>query len=326
MKLQKSNIGRQVFFLSCSLLLIAAKAASQESSSKPGEISASTPNEPIGSGGPGTALKGVLSATCSQNQVEFVRFLTARNKEAFSRMSPPARVALMKRFVLLNEPGKPSATANPAGRPIVRCQTPEVTTEMQIGGAELRDNIAFLPMELRDSTGENVHQVVMGFVREDGEWKLLSLGLLLLDLPALEVEWDAAEIETTEGNAVESVNKVAGAIEAYRKKYSRLPESLANLGQPLHGAATGEAAGLLDSDLANGMKNGYNIRYVILGASTLGAPAKYELSATPLQYGRTGRRSFFRDSDGVLHAADRHGAVGNATDPKWIKPSADASP
>ena len=225
----------------------------------------------------------------------------------------------MKRFVLLNEPGKPSASANPAGRPIVRCQTPEVTTEMQIGGPELRDNIAFLPMELRnatDSTGEDVHEVVMGFVREDGEWKLLSLGLLLLDLPSLEVEWDAAEIDTSEKSAIESVKKVGDGIEAYRKKYLRLPESLANLGPPLHGDANGEAAGLLDSDLANGMKNGYNIRYAILGASTLGAPAKYEISATPLQYGRTGRRSFFRDSNGTLHAADRHGAVGNTTDPK----------
>jgi len=296
-----------------------ANAVSQESSSKPSESSASAAGEISGSGGPSAALKAVLTATCSQNQAEFVRFLTARNKEAFSRMSPPARVALMKRFVLLNEPGKPTASANPAGRPIVRCQTPEVTTEMQIGGAELRDNIAFLPMELRDatdSTGEDVHQVVMGFVREDGEWKLLSLGLLLLDLPALEVEWDAAEIETTEKSAIESVNKVGEAIEAYRNKYLRLPESLANLGPPLHGAANGEAAGLLDSDLANGVKNGYNIRYVILGASTLGAPAKYAVSGTPTQYGRTGRRSFLRDSTGVLHAADRHGAVGSETDPK----------
>jgi len=316
---RKSQLQRLAFFLTCSLLLAATNAISQESTSKPGESSKDAPSEPASSGGPSAALKAVLSATCSQNQAEFVRFLTARNKEAFSRMSPPARVALMKRFVLLNEPGKPSASSNPAGRPIVRCQTPEVTTEMQIGGAELRDNIAFLPMELRDatdSTGEDVHRVVMGFVREDGEWKLLSLGLLLLDLPALEVEWDAAEIESTEKSAIASVSKVAVAIEAYRNKFLRLPESLANLGPPLHGTANGEAAGLLDSDLANGMKNGYNIRYAILGASTLGAPAKYELSADPLQYGRTGRRSFLRDANGILHAGDRHGAVGSATDPK----------
>jgi hypothetical protein len=234
-------------------------------------------------------------------------------------MTPPARVALMKRFVLLNEPGKPAASANPAGRPMVRCQTPEVTTEMQIGGAELRDNIAFLPMELRnatDSTGANVHQITMGLVREEGEWKLLSLGLLLLDLPALEVEWDTAEMESTEKAAIEALKKVSAAVEAYRNKYPHLPESLANLGPPLHGSANGEAAGLVDSDLANGMKNGYAIRYVIVGASALGAPAKYELAATPLQYGRTGRRSFFRDSNGTLHAADRRGAVGSEADPK----------
>jgi hypothetical protein len=234
-------------------------------------------------------------------------------------MTPQARVALMKRFVLLNEPGKATASANPAGRPIVHCQTPDVTTEMQIGGADLRDNVAFLPMELRnatDTTGSDAHQITLGLVREDGDWKLLSLGLLLLDLPALEVEWDVAEMETTERSAIEALNKVAKAVEAYRNKYSRLPESLANLGPPLHGAANGEAAGLVDSDLANGMKNGYSIRYAILGASTLGAPAKYELAATPQQYGRTGRRSFFRDSNGVLRAADRRGAVGSEADPK----------
>ncbi len=306
-------------FLSWAFLLVAANARSQESSSKPGESSASPPSETANSGGPTAALKAVLSAACSQNQTEFVRFLTARNREAFSRMTPLARVALMKRFVLLNEPGKPMASANPAGRPILRCQTPDVTTEMQIGGAEFRDNIAFLPMELRsatDTTGANVHQINMGLVREDGDWKLLSLGLLLLDLPALEVEWDAAEMESTERDAIEALKKVSAAVEAYRNKYLRLPESLANLGPPLHGAANGEAAGFLDSDLANGMKNGYAVRYVIVGASTLGAPAKYELAATPLQYGRTGRRSFFRDSNGALHAADRRGAVGSEADAK----------
>ena len=319
MKARKSRKSERLLFLTCAFLLAAANALPQESSSRPDASSTSASGEVANSSGPSAALKAVLSAACSQNQTEFVRFLTARNREAFSRMTPPARVALMKRFVLLNEPGKSTASANPAGRPIVRCQTPDVTTETQIGGAELRDNIAFLPMELRDATdaaGGNVHQITMGLVREDGQWKLLSLGLLLLDLPALEVEWDTAEMESTEKSAIESLKKVSAAIEAYRNKYPHLPESLANLGPPLHGAPNAEAAGLVDSDLANGMKNGYAIRYVIVGASTLGAPAKYEVAATPLQYGRTGRRSFFRDSNGALHAADRRGAVGSEADPK----------
>jgi hypothetical protein len=64
------------------------------------------------------------------------------------------------------------------------------------------------------------------------------------------------------------------------------------------------------------MKNGYSFRYVIVGASGLGAPAKFELAAAPLNYGRTGHRSFFRDTAGTFRGADRHGAVGAASDPR----------
>lgn len=302
-----------------SISLMASSAFAQDARTKP---STSPGNAPIAAtvpAGPGAALRDVLAAACSQNQTEFARFLTARNKEAFARMTPSARIALMKRFVLLNEPGKATLSTNPAGRPIVRCETPAVTTEMQVGGAEIRENIAFLPMELRDvtdSAGATARQINMGLVREEGEWKLLSLGILFLDLPALEVEWDEADIEATEKDALEALKIIAAAIESYRKKYLRLPESLANLDQPSHGAPGIEAAGFLEADLAKGVKNGYAFRYVIVGGSDVGAPAKYELSATPLRYGRTGRRSFFRDSNGGLHAADHQGALGSENDPR----------
>jgi hypothetical protein len=301
---------RRVLLFFCVASFTANAGFAQESSSPSNAPAATTP---------AAALRDVLSAACSQNQTDFARFLTARNRQAFLRMTPSARIALMKRFVLLNEPGKPSASTNPAGRPILRCQTPAVTTEMQIGGTELRDNIAFLPMELRDTTrasAATVRQVTMGLVREDAEWKLLSLGLLLLDLPSLEAEWDAFETDATEHDALEALRAIADAVEIYRKKFTRLPESLANLGPPVHGSANADTADLLDPALATGMKNGYAFRYVIAGASNLGAPAKYELAATPLRYGRTGKLSFFRDSNGSFHAADRNGAVGSASDPK----------
>jgi hypothetical protein len=311
---------RRVLFFFCIASFTASAGFAQESSSQPNAPAVTVPAAaPLTATTPAATLRDVLSAACSQSQTEFARFLTARNKQAFARMTPLARVALMKRFVLLNEPGKPTASTNPAGRPILRCQTPAVTTEMQIGGVELRDNIAFLPMELRDTAdapAATVRQVTMGFVREDSEWKLLSLGLLLLDLPSLEAEWDAAETDTTERGAFEALRGIADAVETYRKKFARLPDSLANLGPPVHASVNAEAADLLDSDLATGMKNGYAFRYVIAGASNLGAPARYELAATPLRYGRTGKLSFFRDSNGAFHAADHNGAVGSGSDPK----------
>src|SRR5882672_5661643 len=311
---------QRVLLLFCIAIFAADAGFAQESSSQPNASAGIVPAAAsLAATNPATALRDVLSAACSQSQTDFARFLTARNKQAFARMTPSARIALMKRFVLLNEPGKPAASTNPAGRPILRCQTPAVTTEMQIGGAELRDNIAFLPMELRDTTdatASTVRQITMGLVREDAEWKLLSLGLLLLDLPTLEAEWDAAETDATEHGALEALRAVADAVEIYRKTFTRLPESLANLGPPVRGSANADAADLLDSDLAAGMKNGYAFRYVIAGASNLGAPAKFELAATPLRYGRTGKLSFFRDSNGGFHAADRNGAIGSASDPK----------
>lgn len=303
--------------LLCIFLLTATNCVAQESTSKP-DPSPGTPAA-IAQSGPGSALSNALAAACAQNQADFTKFLTARNKESFSRMTPAARVALMRRFVLLDEPGKPAISANPSGRPIVHCETPGGTVEMQIGGADVRENMAFLPLELHettDSTGASARQINMGLVREEGEWKLLSLGVLLLDLPALEAEWDESEIEATEKDALESLKDIATAVDAYRSKYPHLPESLANLAPPTRGKPSAEAAGLLEADLAKGTKDGYVFRYVIVGANEVGAPAKFELSATPLRYGQTGRRSFFRDSKGILHAADRQGAVGSETDPK----------
>jgi hypothetical protein len=311
-KFSKPILTAPALLLTSLLLPVAGAASAQESSSNPAP-QASSP------AGPSAALRDVLTAACSQSQNDFARFLTVRNKESFSRMAPAARVAFMKRFVLLNEAGKPSVTANPAGRPIVRCDTPAGAAEIQIGGADTRDNMAFLPVDLRDATdssGASAIQVNMGLVRENGEWKILSLGLVLLDLPSLELEWDSAEADKNEQTAIESIKDIAEAVEAYRRKYTRLPESLSSLGPPLRGPENAEAAGLVAGDLAAGMKNGYSFRYVIVGASSLGAPAKFELAATPLNYGRTGHRSFFRDAAGTLRGADRHGAVGAASDPR----------
>jgi hypothetical protein len=311
-KFRKKTPIVQAIVLAALFVFFITGASAQESSSTP-------PTRPPSPNGPSTALSRVLTAACSQSQDDFARFLTARNKESFNRMAPAARVAFMKRFVLLNEPGKPSVTTNPSGRPIVRCDTPAGAAEIQIGGADTRDNVAFLPVLLRDatdSTDASAIQVNMGLVREDGEWKILSLGVVLLDLPSLELEWDSAEADKNEQAAIESMKDIADAVESFRRKYTRLPATLSSLGPPLHGLASADAAQLVDSDLAAGMKNGYSFRYVIVGASGLGAPAKFELAATPLSYGRTGHRSFFRDDTGTLRAADRQGAVGSASDPR----------
>jgi hypothetical protein len=301
-----------VYLLLAPLLMATSRVAAQGSPSETGIPSA--PDAPT------AALRDALFAACSQSQEQFSKFLTGRNAQTFARLTPSARVALMKRFVLLNEPGKASLVPSPSGRPTIRCETPAGAAELQIGGAEIADNFALLPVEVREATdavGNNPIRIKMGLIRENSSWKLISVGLVLLDLPALAFEWDAEEIESTERGAIDTLKKVAEAVEAYRRTYSRLPDSLDKLGPPPRGAApSADAAGLLDSDLAAGLKAGYKLRLVIEGASTVGAPAKYELAAAPESYGRTGRRSFFRDSGGTIRGADHQGAIGSEFDPK----------
>lgn len=268
---------------------------------------------------PSIALKDALVAACSQNSSDFVRALTTRNAEAFGRMTPPARQTLLKRFVLLDKVGKPRTEGSPDGHVLVYCATPEVTTVMEIDKPEVRDNLAYVPLTIKDandSAGVSAHHVVMGMVREGAQWKLVSLGLLFLDLPSLEAEWDRAEIKTNEQGAVASLKQLVEAIENYRKTYTRLPDALKVLGPAAGGTAKPESAGLVDQEMAAGYKDGYLFRYVIVGASTTGAPAKYEVAAIPSEYGRTGQRSFFCDTGGVLHVGDHKGAVGSDLDPK----------
>src|SRR5216684_6487863 len=209
----------------------------QESSSRPiANASSAFASAP---GSPTAALRDAISAACSQSEQAFAKSLTARNADTFAHLTPSARVAFMKRFVLLNETGKPSLLPTGSGRPTIRCETPAGAAELQIGGAEISDNLAFLPVEVReatDTTGASAIRVQMGLVREKNDWKLLSVGLVLLDLPALAFEWDAAEMESTERAAIDGLKKITEAVESYRRTYSRLPESLAKLGPARRGS------------------------------------------------------------------------------------------
>jgi hypothetical protein len=267
---------------------------------------------------PAGVLRAILVASCSQDTRHFAEFLTARNATAFAGMTNTAQSTLLKRFVLVDEPGNPRSQTAGAGDLVVLCTTPSLTTELEIGKPDIRDNVAYLPLSVKTVGGSDAdsRRVIMGLVRENNQWKLLSLGLLLLDLPTLAEEWDRAEIQNNEKSAIASLKELATAIEKYRVTYMHLPQTLAELGPPKSGTPKNERAGLVDAQLAAGRKEGYSFRYVIVGANDVGAPAVYELAAIPTEYGRTGTRSFFRDSSGVLHAGDHQGAVGTSIDPK----------
>lgn len=260
---------------------------------------------------PTTSLQEALAAACRQNADQFAHFLTAENAAAYQKLPAPERTALMKRFVLLEQPGVPLLSNDAQGRLVLRCEAPGITSQMRFGPARVRDNLAFIPVDV-----VGARSVRFGLVREGGDWKLLSVGLLLLDLPQLALQWEQADLEARENEAIAALRKIADALSTYQRAFGKLPESLAQLGPAQKGGISPEAAGLLDASLAAGSKGGYLFRYAIVPPSTAAGQQGFALAATPTEYGKTGRRSFFLDSSGTLRGADKRGAVATIEDPR----------
>ena len=143
---------------------------------------------------PETALTDALSAACRQDSAAFAISLTSDNATAYRALPGAQRTAMMKRFVLLEEPGRVLLSTSSSGHKIVRCESPSYTTEMRLGETRLRENLAFVPMEI-PITGDDPRKITFGLVREGGNWKLLSVGLILLDMPAMAKQWEQADLD-----------------------------------------------------------------------------------------------------------------------------------
>src|SRR4029077_4354051 len=251
------------------------------------------------------------------DEAAFASHLASDNAQAFRVLMDDQRIALLRRMVLLEDPGKPLLSTSD-GDAVVRCEAGGVISEMRFGPADVREHVAFVPVNVPD--GAETQSVRFGLIRESGQWKLLSVGLLLLDIPALGREWNESDLRAREENAAAAMRKVASALKSYQSAYGSLPETLDQLRPPSQDGASPEMAGLLDSDLAKGLAGGYRLRYAIIPANGEGdesernKAAGFALAATPVEYGKGGRRSFFLDSTGTLRGADKKGAVATAND------------
>ena len=274
---------------------------------------------------PQAALSDALTAACRQDSTAFANSLTGDNAAAFRTLPGVQRTATMKRFVLLDEPGRVLLSTGGNGQKIVRCESPSYTTEMRLVEPRVHENLAYVPIEI-PVPGEDPRKITFGFVREGGNWKLISVGLILLDIPTMAKQWEQADLDASEDAAIADLRSVAAALDTYRRAYGKLPDTLAVLGPAPPGGVSPDAAGLLDADLAGGSKDGYSVRYTIIPAGgnlaeeDANKAETFSVASFPKEYGKAGRRSFFLDSLGVLRGADKQGGVATSTDPR-IGPS-----
>ncbi|HYL47339.1 MAG TPA: hypothetical protein VEU52_09955 [Candidatus Limnocylindrales bacterium] len=258
---------------------------------------------------PVAALAAALGAACRGNQTQFANYLTAENAAAFLGLPEEQRAAFLKRFSLSDSPGKTLLSSDPQKRTVFRCETPSGAVEYRFGDTRTHENLAFIPVSVLNS-----QQAEFGLVRENGGWRLLSLGILLLDIPQLSKQWAEQDLAAREDAALQTLKDLAEAIRTYRRAFGKLPESLALLGPAPKNEISPDQADLINAQLAAGSQAGYQFRYRIVPAA-IESEARFELAATPEEYGKSGKRSFFLDTDGKVHAEDKHGAVAGPQSP-----------
>lgn len=257
-----------------------------------------------------SALTAALSAACRQNPADFANYLTSSNAAAFKNLSAHDQLSLMERFVLLDTKGRPLLATTADGRTLLRCEAADASQGFTFGTTEVHDNLAYIPVAV--SSGESVR---FGLVRENSNWKLLSIGLLLIDIPQLQKEWAAQSLKDNEQAVINLLHGLQQAIIRYQDAFGRLPDTLSQLGPPEKGAGVSPSdAGFVDSDIASGTKDGYEFRYRLSTPAGSDTPA-FEIAAVPQQYGKSGNRSFLLDEHGHVHAADHRGAVATLDDP-----------
>jgi type II secretory pathway pseudopilin PulG len=279
---------------------------------------------PAAKSDPAAALAATLTAACRRDEMAFAVHLTSQTAALFRKLPESQRGTLMGRLAMLNAAGKALLSSSADGRAVVRCDAAGAITELRLGVPETSENLAFVPVDAHAVDASRT--VRFGLVREAGDWRLISVGLLLLDLPAMSQEWAEADVRASEVNAVAALRDIADALDTYRKAFDRLPESLEQLGPAPKDGLSPDHANLLDEMLAAGQSGDYRFRYVIVSAgpsvdeADRDKLAGFALAATPLKYGQGGRRSFYLGSAGILRGADKQGEVATSNDPEIDEP------
>jgi len=255
------------------------------------------------------ALSEALSAACRFNETQFADALSGNNPAAFRALPATQRTEFIKRMALTDQPGKPLVSADSAGHTVLHCRAPNTTVEYRFGTPRLQESLAFIPVMV-----VNAEETEFGLIHQTNGWKLLSLGLVLFDIPQLSKQWAQADRDAREDAIVATLRMLAEAIHTYQRAFGRLPESLAELGPAPKDQISPEQASLISAELAKGSQDGYEFRYRIV-PDISGNDTSFELAATPKPYGIGGHRSFFFDETGRVHGDDKHGAVATTEDP-----------
>ena len=136
-----------------------------------------------------SALSAALSAACRANETQFANYLTADNAAAFRALPVNQRTAFVSASRSQTIPASRLLPLTPRNTPCSAAKRRKAPWNITSGIRACHENLAFIPV-----TVLNLEDTEFGLVRENGAWRILSLGLVLLDIPQLAKQWDESDL------------------------------------------------------------------------------------------------------------------------------------
>jgi prepilin-type N-terminal cleavage/methylation domain-containing protein len=124
---------------------------------------------------------------------------------------------------------------------------------------------------------------------------LIVIAIILIILAIALPKFNQARMNTQETAAIRQISTIHQAEVQYYSQFGRYATTLAELGPPAGGGASGpSSADLIPSTLAQGENTGYVF-------ALQGTPTGYSITAVPKSFGSSGRRTFYSDQTLVVH-------------------------
>jgi len=122
---------------------------------------------------------------------------------------------------------------------------------------------------------------------------LIVIAIIVILISAAAPKFSQILMNARETAAARHITTIHTAQAQYNSQFGRYATSLAELGAPASGQEGPAGANLIPQELASGSKGGYKF-------TLEGTPTGYKLTAVPIAFGNTGRRSFYSDQTMVI--------------------------
>jgi hypothetical protein len=248
---------------------------------------------------PEAALEEIATATKAE---AIARHLPEPVQKSIDSLPKPQKEHIMQELMEMKTVQLGGCTVRPAqnaeGWEILD-QAGKSKGKIKMANAFISGIDALLPLEIESSNGPHVFIVTMHL--EDHEWRIDNFGPWEKnDLGLEKMLHQPTEMEKNETAARETMAEIANALGRYTRQHPQngFPHTLATLTQRSGSGQGFLREPFLDESFAADplVKHGYLFRYLLTntgdGQSDFG---EYELTAVPVEFGKSGAKSYLAD-------------------------------